>query len=78
MKDEAESQLGQAVQNVVITVPAYFSEIQKESTKIAARIAGLNILKIITEPAAAALAYGATIEILEERNVLIYDIGKFL
>lgn len=75
MKKEAESKLKQSIQNVVITVPAYFNEIQRKSTEIAASLAGLEVLKIITEPAASALAYGVTVNIDDERNVLIYDIG---
>lgn len=78
VKDEAESQLGERIENVVITVPAYFNENQRESTKIAAEIAGLNVLKIITEPAAAVLAFGSTIKVIAERNVLVYDIGIYL
>lgn len=76
MKHQAECHLKQPVQNVVITVPAYFDETQRESTKIAADIAGLNALKIISEPAAAALTYGLNTNILEEKNILVYDIGK--
>lgn len=77
LKKDAELKLKQSIQNVVITVPAYFNETQRKSTEIAASLAGLNVLKVITEPAAAALAYGLTVNIDKERNVLIYDIGKY-
>lgn len=77
MKKEAESKLKHSIQNVVMTVPAYFNEIQRKSTEIAASLAGLKVLKIITEPAAAALAFGIGLNIDKERNVLIFDIGIY-
>lgn len=73
MKEIAESYLGQEVVDAVVTVPAYFNNAQREATKDAGAIAGLNILKIINEPTAAALAYGIKKE--GERNVLIFDLG---
>lgn len=76
VKEDVEIRTRQRIENVVITVPAYFNETQRESTRIAASLAGLSVLKIITEPAAAALAYGTRIEVINEHNVLIYDIGK--
>lgn len=74
LKKAAECYLGQVVKNAVITVPAYFNETQRESTKVAAAIAGLNTVKVINEPAAAALAFGY--QSTQARNVLIYDLGK--
>lgn len=76
LKGDCESYLGHSVKDAVITVPAYFNESQRNDTKLAALVAGLNVLKIITEPAAAALAYGRTNTIDNERNILIYDLGK--
>ena len=76
MKQTAESYLGEKVTNAVITVPAYFNDSQRQSTKDAGRIAGLNVLRIINEPTAAALAYG--LDKLSEsgrRYVLIFDLG---
>ncbi|RIV16767.1 molecular chaperone DnaK [Mycoplasmopsis gallopavonis] len=74
MKDYAEAKLGQKVSKAVITVPAYFDNAQREATKIAGKIAGLDVLRIINEPTAAALAFG-----LEKTNqsmkVLVYDLG---
>jgi len=58
LKQSAESFLGQSIQKVVITVPAYFTERQKQATKHAGEIAGLEVIKIINEPTAASLAYG--------------------
>ena len=73
MKEIAESYLGQPVHNAVVTVPAYFNDAQRQSTKDAGVIAGLNILRIINEPTAAAIAYG--LDKKGERNVLIFDLG---
>lgn len=76
MKGIAESYLGKTVTDAVVTVPAYFNDAQRQATKDAGRIAGLNILRIINEPTAAAIAYGLDKKAGEgERNVLIYDIG---
>lgn len=58
MKETASAFLGEEVKNAVITVPAYFNDSQRQSTKDAGRIAGLNVLRIINEPTAAAIAYG--------------------
>jgi heat shock protein 1/8 len=58
MKETAESFLGQPIKNAVITVPAYFSDNQRQATKDAGAISGLNVLRIINEPTAAAIAYG--------------------
>jgi len=58
MKETAESYLGTAVKNAVVTVPAYFNDSQRQATKDAGQIAGLNVLRVINEPTAAALAYG--------------------
>lgn len=74
MKEIAESYLGHKVENAVITVPAYFNDAQRQSTKDAGKIAGLNVMRIINEPTAAAMAYGLD-KTGEERNVLIFDLG---
>merc|ERR1719359_1631361 len=76
MKEIAEAYLGSSVEDAVITVPAYFNDSQRQATKDAASIAGLNALRIINEPTAAAIAYG-----LDKKkdgkatNILIYDLG---
>ena len=75
MKKTAESYLGHKVTKAVITVPAYFNDSQRASTKDAARICGLEVLRIINEPTAAALAYGLDKKCEDERNVLIFDLG---
>lgn len=75
MRETAEAYLGGAVKNAVITVPAYFNDSQRQATKDAGLIAGLNVLRIINEPTAAAIAYGLDKKIEGERNVLIFDLG---
>nr|XP_033772362.1 heat shock 70 kDa protein-like [Geotrypetes seraphini] len=75
MKQTAEAYLGHPVANAVITVPAYFNDSQRQATKDAGTIAGLNVLRIINEPTAAAIAYGLDKEGRGERNVLIFDLG---
>uniref|UniRef100_A0A1B6DH77 Heat shock protein 70 n=1 Tax=Clastoptera arizonana TaxID=38151 RepID=A0A1B6DH77_9HEMI len=75
MKETAESYLGGTVRDAVITVPAYFNDSQRQATKDAGAIAGLNVLRIINEPTAAALAYGLDKNLKGERNVLIFDLG---
>ena len=73
MKETAEKYLGQAVSKAVITVPAYFNDAQRQATKDAGKIAGLEVLRIINEPTAAALAYG-----LDKKNgqkIAVYDLG---
>lgn len=75
MKETAESYLGTKVTDAVITVPAYFNDAQRQATKDAGVIAGLNVLRIINEPTAAALAYGLEKKCKEEKNILIYDLG---
>ncbi|KAF1761568.1 hypothetical protein GCK72_009824 [Caenorhabditis remanei] len=75
MKETAEKYLGHPVKDAVITVPAYFNDSQRQATKDAATIAGLNAIRIINEPTAAALAYGLDKGITEEKNVLIFDLG---
>ncbi|AQN68324.1 HSP70-like protein [Saudi moumouvirus] len=75
MKQTASSYLGQEVTDAVITVPAYFNDSQRQATKDAGRIAGLNVLRIINEPTAAALAYGLDKNSDKEVNVLIFDCG---
>ena len=73
MKQDAEAYLGETVTDAVITVPAYFSDSQRQATKDAGKIAGLNVLRIINEPTAAALAYGLNKE--NNQKILIYDLG---
>ncbi|KAK0384120.1 hypothetical protein NLU13_8209 [Sarocladium strictum] len=76
MKEIAETKLGKKVEKAVITVPAYFNDNQRQATKDAGAIAGLNVLRIINEPTAAAIAYGlGSGKSDKERNVLIYDLG---
>lgn len=75
MKETAEAYLGQKVTDVVITVPAYFNDSQRQATKDAGVIAGLNVLRIINEPTAAAIAYGLDKKGGGEKNVLIFDLG---
>ena len=75
MKEIAEAYLGETVNDAVITVPAYFNDAQRLATKDAGIIAGLNVLRIINEPTAAALAYGLEKQIEKERVVLIFDLG---
>ena len=73
LKEDAEAYLGETITDAVITVPAYFSDSQRQATKDAGKIAGLNVLRIINEPTAAALAYGMNKE--NNQKVLIYDLG---
>ena len=73
LKQDAEAYLGEKVTDAVITVPAYFSDSQRQATKDAGKIAGLNVLRIINEPTAAALAYGMDKE--TNQKILIYDLG---
>ena len=75
MKETAEAYLGRSMKNAVITVPAYFNDSQRQATKDAGAIAGLNVIRIINEPTAAALAYGLDKSLSGEKNVLIYDLG---
>merc|ERR1719192_1497273 len=78
MKEIAQSYCGAPVTKAVVTVPAYFNDSQRQATKDAGRIAGLNVLRIINEPTAAAIAYGldkSGSDKMEERNVLIFDLG---
>jgi heat shock protein 5 len=73
MKEIAENYLGKDVKHAVITVPAYFSDAQRQATKDAGTIAGLNVMRIINEPTAAAIAYG--LDKKTENNILVYDLG---
>jgi molecular chaperone DnaK len=73
LKADAESYLGESVSQAVITVPAYFSDAQRQATKDAGKIAGLEVLRIINEPTAAALAYGLDKE--TEQKIMVYDLG---
>lgn len=73
MKETAEAYLGEKVTQAVITVPAYFNDAQRQATKDAGRIAGLEVLRIINEPTAAALAYG--LDKKEGKTIAVYDLG---
>ena len=73
MKETAENYLGQEVKHAVITVPAYFNDAQRQATKDAGAIAGLEVLRIINEPSAAAIAYG--LDQKEEKNIIVFDLG---
>uniref|UniRef100_A0A8C5H2E7 Heat shock cognate 71 kDa protein-like n=1 Tax=Gouania willdenowi TaxID=441366 RepID=A0A8C5H2E7_GOUWI len=75
MKEISESYLGKTVSTAVVTVPAYFNDSQRQATKDAGVIAGLNVLRIINEPTAAAIAYGLDKKVGSEKNVLIFDLG---
>ena len=73
LRDDAEAYLGEKVTEAVITVPAYFSDAQRQATKDAGKIAGLDVKRIINEPTAAALAYGVDKE--EDQKIMVYDLG---
>lgn len=73
MKETAENYLGQTVKNAVVTVPAYFNDSQRQATKDAGQIAGLNVLRVINEPTAAALAYG--LDKIGDKVIAVYDLG---
>lgn len=75
MKDTAQSYLGSQVSDAVVTVPAYFNDSQRQATKDAGLIAGLNVLRIINEPTAAAIAYGLDKKEGAERHIMIFDLG---
>jgi L1 cell adhesion molecule like protein len=75
MKKIAEDYLGGEVKDAIVTVPAYFNDSQRQATKDAGKISGLNVLRIINEPTAAAIAYGLDKKFKTERNVLIFDLG---
>ena len=74
MKEIAEGYLGQNVINAVVTVPAYFNDAQRQATKDAGNIAGLNVVRILNEPTAAAIAYGLDSK-ESEANILVFDLG---
>src|SRR6202043_1343311 len=73
MKETAEKHFGDKVEQAVITVPAYFNDAQRQATKDAGKIAGLDVLRIINEPTAAALAYG--LDKKEGKTIAVYDLG---
>ena len=75
MKEIAEAYLGKKVNDAVITVPAYFNDSQRQATKDAGAISGMNVLRIINEPTAAAIAYGLDKKTDGEKKVLIFDLG---
>ena len=74
MREIAEAYLGKEVKNAVVTVPAYFNDSQRQATKDAGAISGINVLRIINKPTAAAIAYGLDKK-GDEKNVLIFDLG---
>jgi heat shock protein 5 len=74
MRDIAESYKGQKIKNAVVTVPAYFNDAQRQATKDAGTIAGLNVVRIINEPTAAAIAYGLDKK-SGEKNIMVFDLG---
>lgn len=75
MKEVAEASLGTKVTHAVVTVPAYFNDAQRQATKDAGAIAGLNVMRIINEPTAAAIAFGVNKKASGEKNVIVYDLG---
>ena len=75
MKEIAEAYLGKEVKDAVVTVPAYFNDSQRQATKDAGTISGINVLRIINEPTAAAIAYGLDKQSAQEKNILIFDLG---
>src|SRR6202000_2631518 len=75
MKDTAEAYLGTKVTEAVITVPAYFNDAQRQATKDAGKIAGLDVLRLVNEPTAAALAYGFDAENKGAKKIAVYDLG---
>jgi len=75
MKEIAEAYLGKTVKRAVITVPAYFNDAQRQATKDAGSISGIDVLRIINEPTAAAIAYGLDKQTDAEKNILIFDLG---
>merc|ERR1711998_758863 len=75
MKEIAETYLGKEVKDAVVTVPAYFNDSQRQATKDAGTISGINVLRIINEPTAAAIAYGLDKQSAQEKNILIFDLG---
>ena len=75
MKEIAEGYLGKKVTHAVVTVPAYFNDAQRQATKDAGTIAGLNVLRVVNEPTAAAIAYGLDKTDAGERHIVVYDLG---
>lgn len=75
MKETAEAFLGRSVSNAVVTCPAYFNDAQRLATKDAGTISGMNVLRMINEPTAAAIAYGLDQGTKKEKNILVFDLG---
>jgi heat shock protein 5 len=73
MKEIAESYSGKKIKNAIVTVPAYFNDAQRQATKDAGIIAGLNVVRVLNEPTAAAIAYG--LDKTAEQNILVFDLG---
>jgi molecular chaperone DnaK (HSP70) len=75
MRNIAEVYLGKQIKNAVVTCPAYFNDAQRQATKDAGTIAGLNVVRVLNEPTAAAIAYGIDKKYKDERNIIVYDLG---
>jgi heat shock protein 5 len=75
MKSIAETYLGRPVKNAVVTCPAYFNDAQRQATKDAGTISGLNVVRVLNEPTAAAIAYGIDKKYQDEKNIIVYDLG---
>ena len=75
MREIVEDYVGEKVTDCVVSVPAYFGDMQRQATKDAAAIAGLNVLRIISEPTAAAITYGLDKNTDKEHNALVFDLG---
>jgi heat shock protein 5 len=75
MKEIAENYLGKTVKHAIVTVPAYFNDVQRQATKDAGVIAGLDVLRIINKPTAAAIAYGMDKKSAGEKNIIVFDLG---
>ena len=75
MRETAEAFIGSRVENMVITVPAYFNDAQRQATKDAGRIAGINVLRILNEPTAAAIAFGLDRTADAAQTILVFDLG---
>ena len=73
MKETAERAMGKKIENAIVTCPAYFNDAQRQATKDAGTIAGLNVLRIINEPTAAAIAYGLSERKDKEMNIIVFD-----
>jgi molecular chaperone DnaK (HSP70) len=75
LKSVAEGYLGRRVRNAVVTCPAYFNDAQRQATKDAGTIAGMNVVRVLNEPTAAAIAFGLDKKYSSEKNIIVYDLG---